>query len=102
MNKICEIIVKKFEPESLDFIFLDAYLSYEDVKRDLNSWFKVIKKGGLFSGHDWDCPAIQRAVNEFRFENGIKSRMLTYGGYGHGSKNKFQVWYILDGTNTCK
>lgn len=73
-----ELTVKKFEPETLDFIFLDAYLSYEHTKRDLESWFKIIKEGGLFAGHDWDCPAVQRAVNEFRFENGITSRMMTY------------------------
>lgn len=73
-----EVALQKFEPESLDFIFLDAYLNYEHAQRDIKNWYRTVKKGGLFAGHDWDCPAIQQAVNDFRNENDIQDRMMTY------------------------
>jgi hypothetical protein len=69
---------KKFEDESIDFIFMDSYLSYEQAKKELIVWYPKMKKGGLFAGHDWDCPAVQKAVNEFRIENKISSGMTTY------------------------
>ena len=69
---------KKFEDETFDFIFMDSYLTYEQAKKELDAWYPKMKKGGLFAGHDWDCPAIQRAVNEFRTENNIISGMTTY------------------------
>ena len=70
--------LKKFEPRSLDFIFIDAYLTYEQAKNDIQSWFPIIKNGGLFAGHDWHCSAVRRAVNEFRIENNIDNFMSVY------------------------
>jgi predicted O-methyltransferase YrrM len=37
---------EKFEDESLDFIFIDAGHSYEDVSEDLKCCFPKLKKGG--------------------------------------------------------
>lgn len=42
-----------FPDESLDFIYIDANHSYDSVKEDLEIWFPKLKKGGLFSGHDY-------------------------------------------------
>lgn len=42
-----------FEDESLDFIFIDANHAYDFVKEDINLWFPKLKKGGIFSGHDY-------------------------------------------------
>ena len=63
--------LKEFEPESLDFIFLDTYTTYEQAKDDIESWYPIVKTGGLFSGHNWNCSAIQRALEEFRTEKSI-------------------------------
>jgi hypothetical protein len=38
---------------SLDWIFIDANHSYDYVKEDLELWWPKLKKGGLFSGHDY-------------------------------------------------
>jgi len=46
--------VKRFEDESLDFVFLDRSVLFEHYEQDLNDWYPKVKKGGLFSGHDWD------------------------------------------------
>lgn len=45
--------VELFEDESLDFIFIDGNHAYDYVKEDMELWFPKLKKGGLFSGHDY-------------------------------------------------
>jgi len=44
---------KKFDDESLDFVFIDASHEYEDVKNDIEAWWPKIKKGGILAGHDF-------------------------------------------------
>lgn len=62
---------EKFENESLDFIFIDAGHSYEDVSEDLKCWFPKLKKGGYFAGHDYSpaWPGVIKAVNEWALQN---------------------------------
>lgn len=48
-----KIASEMFEDESLDFIFIDANHAYDFVVEDLNLWFPKLKKGGVFSGHDY-------------------------------------------------
>jgi hypothetical protein len=42
-----------FPDESLDFIFIDANHAYDFVVEDIKLWFPKLKKGGIFSGHDY-------------------------------------------------
>lgn len=75
---------RNFEDSYFDFIFIDADHSYESVVKDLNAWYPKIKKGGIFSGHDYTCWAgVNKAVNEFALNNNLKIK--TYDG---------DVWYI--------
>ena len=60
-----------FQDESADFIFIDTYLSLEQAETDLSDWYPKLKVGGVFSGHDWNAPVIQKAVNNFRSINNI-------------------------------
>lgn len=69
------------EPHSLDFVYVDAGHTYEDVRTDLHAWFDRIRPGGLFSGHDYtDGPGeggmygVKTAVDEFCAERGLKVR----------------------------
>jgi hypothetical protein len=48
-----EIAANMFQDESLDFIFIDANHAYDFVVDDINLWFSKLKKGGIFSGHDY-------------------------------------------------
>ena len=66
------------DDDSLDFIFLDAYLSGQQAKNDLDVWYPKVKDGGIFAGHDWDCIDVQIAVNNFRGDNNINKLMSTY------------------------
>jgi predicted O-methyltransferase YrrM len=56
----CELIkktsmeaIKDFEPESLDFVYIDANHDYEHVSEDIEAWAKIVKHGGIVSGHDY-------------------------------------------------
>ena len=60
--------IKKFKPQSLDFIFIDTFMTYEQAVNDIRSWYPIVKDGGLFAGHDWSAYVIQKAVNEVRDE----------------------------------
>ena len=66
------------DDESLDFIFIDTYMTYEQAYRDFNSWYPKLKKGGLFSGHDWTTSPIRRAVFEFREQLNIENTMSAF------------------------
>lgn len=65
-RNISDDVIDKFEDESLDFIFIDGLHSYEQVLKDCKNYFPKIKKGGLFSGHDYRViSSVHTAVNEF-------------------------------------
>lgn len=50
---------KKFEPESLDIIFIDGNHKYEYVYDDINTWKSKVKKGGFLVGHDYGYPEME-------------------------------------------
>lgn len=69
-----------YKDESLDFVFIDASHDYEDVKKDIQSWYPKIKRGGIIAGHDYS-PAwagVVNAVDEF-FVKGKEINFFTTG-----------------------
>ena len=61
---------KRFNDNSLDFIFIDACHDYECVKEDLHTWYPKLKKDGIIAGHDYydGHVGVEKAVNEFFHE----------------------------------
>lgn len=57
---------QKLPDKSLDFIFIDANHTYEDVKADILAYLPKIKEGGVIAGHDYcaDWPGVIQAVTE--------------------------------------
>jgi len=45
--------IKDFNPRSLDFVYIDANHEYDFVKEDIVAWSKIVKVGGIVSGHDY-------------------------------------------------
>lgn len=68
----------KFQDNSLDFIFLDAHLTKEQVENDLKLWYPKLKNGGLFAGHDWFSNGVNVPVIEFREVNNISSTLSVF------------------------
>jgi predicted O-methyltransferase YrrM len=73
IRKSSEEASKDFEDNSLDFIFIDAGHSYEDVKNDLEKWYPKLKENGIIAGHDFSqaWPGVIMAVNEWANNNNI-------------------------------
>lgn len=72
--------------DKIDFIFIDGDHSYERVYEDLNLWYSKVKRGGLFSGHDFSLPGVNQAILQFRKENNIK-------GFFKVIPNDVWYWY---------
>lgn len=50
-----------------DFIFVDGDHSYDATYSDCEKYYPLLKKGGLFCGHDYSSiEAVNKAVNTFR------------------------------------
>lgn len=78
--------VKRFSPETIDFVFIDGDHTYEEVKKDLNAWAKIVKKGGIVAGHDYREDkarnyGVVEAVNEYVLENNQELYILRKGTY---------------------
>lgn len=73
-----------FEDESIDAIFIDGDHSHEGVKRDLENWWHKMKKGAIFSGHDyiWGNKGVKPIVDMF---SGFKAAQFWQG----------DVWYYI-------
>jgi len=76
-------VCKEFNDQFFDFIFIDAAHDYDNVLKDLNSWYPKLKNNGLIGGHDWHHGPVVQAVNDF-FAN-KKDKIKTNGN----------CWYIL-------
>jgi len=78
IKKDSSVAKNDFADEFADFIFIDTYLSLEQAEIDLADWYPKLKRGGIFSGHDWNAPVIQQAVNKFRDLNSIDSKLSIF------------------------
>ncbi len=73
--------VKDFYPGLLDYVFIDGNHTFDYAMEDINQWSKIVKKGGIVSGHDYKDYAyedvgVSRAVDSYLKEHGIKQLFL--------------------------
>ena len=59
------IASQMYEPNSLDFIFIDASHDEMSVKEDLAFWMPRLKENGLIAGDDADSEGVANALNWF-------------------------------------
>ena len=55
---------KRFQPGSVDFVFIDGDHSFAGVTADLDAWWSVLRVGGQLGGHDLDAPEIGFKVRD--------------------------------------
>lgn len=82
-------VSKKFQDNSIDFIFIDADHTEEAVYNDLKAWYPKVKNNCDIMGHDIDYNPVKRAVEKFCLENNIE-RYHIYG-------SPDQCWHIVKG-----
>lgn len=66
-----------YEPNSLDFVFIDASHDYWNVAQDIVHWYPRIRNGGMIGGDDFEpaWPGVVQAVEEIFG----KDRVAVYG-----------------------
>ena len=59
--------------EAVDVVYIDGLHTYEGCKKDIETWVKRIRPGGILCGHDYQkrFEGVMRAVNEFRTPEAI-------------------------------
>ena len=74
-------VVRKFSEsavndikEELDFVYVDGNHDYEFVKKDIELYYPLIKKGGVIGGDDFsvDFVGVAKAVIEYADKNNLK------------------------------
>jgi len=69
-----------FELGSVNFAFIDAGSTFEDVSRDINAWWRRVRPGGLLAGRDYRHSAeVAAAVDRFVAERGLSCAFRTSG-----------------------
>lgn len=67
-------ILNSEDDTPFDFIFVDGDHSYEATLADCETYYPLLKKGGLFCGHDYQSlDSVKQAVDDFRTRNKITS-----------------------------
>jgi hypothetical protein len=56
------LAISHFNESSIDAVFLDAYMNEEQVIREVVAWYKMVRPGGLFCGHDAASPAVKQGL----------------------------------------
>lgn len=72
-------------PIELDFVYIDGAHNYNAIKKDIELYYKKVKKGGIIGGHDFWASEIGvcKAALEFAENNNLK----LYG--------KLTDWWII-------
>lgn len=60
-----DITVEKFKDGELDFVFLDAHLNAEHIRKDLEKWYPKVRSGGLIMVHDTIFPTVPTEIKEY-------------------------------------
>lgn len=61
-------------PTDLDFVYIDGDHSYEGIKRDVEAYYPLVKKGGVIGGHDFygTFPGVVTFVLDWTKKNRLK------------------------------
>lgn len=61
-----KLVSQAMRVSQIDFAYIDASHTYENVLADIRAWLPRVKRGGWIGGHDynWKFPGVIRAVFE--------------------------------------
>lgn len=70
-----------YSEEMYDFVFIDGLHTYDQVKKDLNNYSQIIRKGGVIACHDYNhpnFPLLTTAIDEFAKEHNTKVNIYKF------------------------
>lgn len=79
---------KKYEDESLDFVFIDGAHDTQSVYEDCKAWYSKIKPKGVIAGDDIQLNSVQKGIVKWNKENGRKSFQLVRMNHGYWYQHK--------------
>lgn len=56
------VAVRKFEPGSLDCVYIDGSHTFDDAMRDIIEWSYIVRSGGIVAVHDYYAGATWQGV----------------------------------------
>jgi predicted O-methyltransferase YrrM len=75
-----EKVASSFEPDELDFVYIDGNHAYDYVMLDLILWSRIVRPGGIVAGHDYyrfRNAGVVDAVNHYTFAHQIHEFFVT-------------------------
>lgn len=63
-------------PEDVDFILIDGDHSYEQVTKDLETYYPRLKNGGMIFCHDYNNENVMRAITDWRKKNRVSQPIM--------------------------
>jgi len=92
MRMLSEEASSHFEPESLDFVYIDGNHSYEMIKLDLELWWPKVKIGGIFGGHDYLNGIVRET--DFGVKKAVDEFVKTTNQDLFVNPQKWPTWYV--------
>jgi len=77
LRKTSREAINLIPDNSLDFVYIDADHSSEEVKWDVSNWYKKVKNGGVVAGHDFSFLTYQVARSIMEFVESLGGGILT-------------------------
>jgi len=103
-----EAAAKRFDQCACDFVYIDANHSYEHVRRDLRLWYPKVRRGGLFSGHDYfdaasdaalepvfSGQAPPRPLTSYGVKSAVDEFAKSIGVVVRQTLEKYPTWYFV-------
>jgi len=76
------VVLKEFDDNYFDWVYIDGSHYYDDIKKDLELCYLKVKPDGFITGDDYDSehklwgPGLMRAVDEFVSTHSIKTLQI--------------------------
>ena len=80
--------VRRFEPASLDFVFIDGNHHFDFVVRDIIAWAPIVRPGGFVAGHDYKPEGSEKTPIPF----GVIEAVNAYT-----TAHKISPWFVVKG-----
>lgn len=82
--------------KKLDWVYIDAGHTKEEVKADFEAWYPKVRSGGIVSGHDYgdnDCIGVKEFIDEYIQLHPEVKMNFTTEDFWEGKE--YQSWWFV-------